>query len=219
MRSATHVMTAPAGWTRRTRHAESGLKARPANDASLESEADLAGLEDPALVRAFQTGRTAAFDVIVLRHQRAVYLLCHRFVHHHEDAADLAQDVFVRAFKGLRKFKGDASLATWLYRIGVNVCLNRVASKTPASAPLETADSADPHSTDPLRELVRSERSAELQAAIEKLPPKQKATLLLRVYQECSHEEIATALDSTVGAVRANFFHALGNLRRMLKTP
>ena len=60
--------------------------------------------------------------------------------------------------------------------------------------------------------------TAIVQAAIEKLPPKQKATLMLRVYQECTHEEIATALGSTVGAVKANFFHALGNLRRMLKT-
>ena len=59
---------------------------------------------------------------------------------------------------------------------------------------------------------------ARVQAAIEKLPPKQRATLMLRVYQECSHEEIATALGSTVGAVKANFFHALGNLRRLLKT-
>lgn len=210
MRSATNVMTAPAGWLRRTTQAEPGVEAR--------SPGDLASQDDRALVRAFQAGRTEAFDVIVERHRRAVYLLCHRFVHNHEDAADLAQDVFVRAFKGLRRFKGDASLATWLYRIGVNVCLNRVSAKRPPAAPLEAADSADPRAVDPLRELVRGERAAAVHAAIAKLPPKQKATLMLRVYQECSHEEIAKALDSTVGAVKANFFHALGNLRRMLKT-
>ena len=188
------------------------------SDRGQEATADLAGLDDRSLVRAFQDGRREAFDAIVTRHRRQVYLLCHRFVHNHEDASDLAQDVFVRAFKGLRKFKGDASLATWLYRIGVNVCLNRVAVKKPVTAPLDAAADVDARATDALSDLLRGERAAALQAAIEKLPPKQRATLVLRVYQECSHEEIAVSLGSTVGAVKANFFHALGNLRRMLKT-
>jgi RNA polymerase sigma-70 factor (ECF subfamily) len=183
-----------------------------------EPSVDLATLDDTALVRAFQNGNRDAFDVIVVRHRRQVYHLCRRFVRTHEDASDLAQDVFVRAFKGLQRFKGDASLTTWLYRIGVNVCLNRVAQKRPESAELDEAADVDARAPDPLHELLRGERAVAVQAAIEKLPPKQKATLMLRVYQECSHEEIATTLGSTVGAVKANFFHALGNLRRMLKT-
>jgi RNA polymerase sigma-70 factor (ECF subfamily) len=214
MRSAANAIVATPGWgtpqSRERAVTGNGLVA-PA--------ADLDTLDDHALVRSFQAGRAEAFDAIVVRHRRQVYLLCHRFVHNHEDASDLAQDVFVRAFKGLQKFKGDASLATWLYRIGVNVCLNRVAVKKPITAPIEAAERAEVRAptTDPLRELLHGERVAALQAAIEKLPPKQRATLMLRVYQECSHEEIATALGSTVGAVKANFFHALGNLRRLLK--
>ena len=183
-----------------------------------ESSVDLTSLDDAALVRAFQGGNRDAFDVIVVRHRRQVYHLCRRFVRNHEDASDLAQDVFVRAFKGLQRFKGDASLTTWLYRIGVNVCLNRVAQKRPESAELGAASDVDARTPDALDELLRGEQSVALQAAIERLPPKQKATLMLRVYQECTHEEIATTLGSTVGAVKANFFHALGNLRRMLKT-
>jgi RNA polymerase sigma-70 factor (ECF subfamily) len=183
-----------------------------------ESSLDLTALDDAALVRAFQEGNRDAFDAIVVRHRRPVYHLCRRFVRNHEDASDLAQDVFVRAFKGLQRFKGDASLTTWLYRIAVNVCLNRVAQKRPASSDLDAAAGVDARSPDALHELLRGERAMALQAAIEKLPPKQKATVLLRVYQECTHEEIATTLGSTVGAVKANFFHALGNLRRMLKT-
>jgi RNA polymerase sigma-70 factor, ECF subfamily len=183
-----------------------------------ESSVDLTSLDDAALVRVFQAGNRDAFDVIVVRHRRQVYHLCRRFVRNHEDASDLAQDVFVRAFKGLQRFKGDASLTTWLYRIGVNVCLNRVAQKQPESAELDAAAGVDARTPDALHELLRGERAVALQAAIEKLPPKQKATLMLRVYQECTHEEIATALGSTVGAVKANFFHALGNLRRLLKT-
>ena len=91
-------------------------------DAVVEmpSTADLASADDGALVEAFVAGRTEAFDLIVERHRRHVYQVCYRFVGNHEDASDLAQDVFVRAFKGLQRFKGQSSLGTWLYRVAVN---------------------------------------------------------------------------------------------------
>lgn len=180
--------------------------------------ADLSALDDAALVRAFVDGERAAFDAIVARHQRHVYQLCYRFVRNHEDAADLAQDVFVRAFKGLRNFKGDSQLGTWLYRVGVNVCLNRVAVKRPDVEPLEPARHVDEMSDDPFRLVARGETASEVRAAIAQLPPKQRATVLLRVYQELSHEEIARVLGSSVGAAKANFFHALGNLKRLLQS-
>lgn len=180
--------------------------------------ADLSALDDGALVKAFLSGERAAFDAIVARHQRPVYQLCYRFVRNHEDAADLAQDVFVRAFKGLRNFKGDSQLSTWLYRVGVNVCLNRVAVKRPDVEPLEPARHIDDRSDDPFRMVMQGERAAEVREAIAQLPPKQRVTVLLRVYQELSHEEIAGVLGSTVGAVKANFFHALGNLKRLLQS-
>src|SRR3979490_1510780 len=87
-------------------------------------------LDEHALVEACLARRPGAFDLIVERHRRAVYQLCYRFVRNREDASDLSQDVFLRAFRGLRNFRGQSSLATWLYRIGVNVCLNRVSVKT-----------------------------------------------------------------------------------------
>jgi len=177
---------------------------------------DLTDADDRALVAAFRAGRREAFDVIVVRHRRSVYQVCYRFVNNHEDASDLAQDVFVRAFKGLARFKGDAALATWLYRVAVNACLNRVAVQKPKTAELDAAMHIDARAMSPLEGVLQSERAEVVRAAIAKLPPKQRATLMLRVYQECSHEEIATALGSTVGAVKANFFHALGNLRRLL---
>ena len=86
-------------------------------------------LDERALVEACLAGRRDAFDLIVERHRRAVYQLCYRFVGNHEDASDLSQDVFLRAYRGLRSFRGHSSLATWLYRIGVNVCLNRSARR------------------------------------------------------------------------------------------
>jgi RNA polymerase sigma-70 factor (ECF subfamily) len=189
-----------------------GVPERPAG-------VDLASADDRALVEAFRAGRREAFDEIVVRHRRQVYQVCYRFVNNHEDAADLAQDVFVRAFKGLGRFKGDASIATWLYRVAVNACLNRVAVKQPDRVPLDAAAPVDSRAGSPLDDVLRGERQEVVRRAIARLPPKQRATLMLRVYQECSHQEIADALDSTVGAVKANFFHALGNLRRMLKTP
>src|SRR5919204_3725307 len=99
------------------------------------ADGELAGLDEAALVEACLAGRVGAFDLIVERHRRAVYLLCYRFTGNHEDASDLAQDVFVRAYRGLRRFRGGSSLATWLYRIGVNVCLTRVGAEKPAIEP------------------------------------------------------------------------------------
>ncbi len=179
---------------------------------------DLAGADDRALIAAFLAGRREAFDLIVERHRRAVYQLCYRFVGNHEDASDLAQDVFVRAFKGLGKFKGDSSLSTWLYRVGVNTCLNRVAIKKPSTEPIDASPRVDERAPDPLDLVMRDERAVVVRRAIEQLPPKQRATLVLRVYQELSHEEIARVLGSSVGAVKANFFHALGNLKRLLQS-
>jgi RNA polymerase sigma-70 factor (ECF subfamily) len=189
-------------------------KAEP-QTASAEASS-LAEASDQALVAAFKAGHREAFDVIVLRHQRMVYQLCRRFVSEHEDAADLAQDVFVRAFKGLRAFKGDAALATWLHRIAVNVCLNRVTVKRPAVAPIEAADRIVGATSSPLDVVMRDERADAVRRAIEQLPAKQKATVILRMYQDLSHEEIAAVMGGTVGAAKANLFHALGNLRRLL---
>src|SRR5262245_64843114 len=113
--------------------------------AELEGRIDrsLAELDEPALVEACLAGRPGAFDVIVERHGRQVYRLCYRFVGNHEDASDLSQDVFVRAFRGLRRFRRQSSIATWLYRIGVNVCLNRLSTKTPPTEGLEEHRHAD----------------------------------------------------------------------------
>jgi len=180
--------------------------------------ADLVDADDRTLVAAFLAGRREAFDFIVVRHRRPIYQLCYRFVGNHEDASDLAQDVFVRAFKGLAKFKGDSSLATWLYRVGVNTCLNRVAVKRPQTESIDAVPRIDERADNPLELVMRDERAVVVRRAIEQLPPKQRATLVLRVYQEMSHEEIANVLGSSVGAVKANFFHALGNLKRLLQS-
>jgi RNA polymerase sigma-70 factor (ECF subfamily) len=183
------------------------------------TDAGLADLPEAELVDACLAGRAGAFDLIVERHRRSIYQLCYRFVGNHEDASDLSQDVFLRAFRGLRRFGGRSSLATWLYRIGVNVCLNRVSVSTTLDKATASVD--DQPLTDETREsateaILREERAARVRAAIAQLPRKQRATLILRTYHEMTHQQIADVLGTSVGAVKANFFHALGNLKKRL---
>jgi RNA polymerase sigma-70 factor (ECF subfamily) len=176
----------------------------------------LDGLDEAGLIEACLSGRPGAFDVIVERHRRPVYQLCYRFVGNHEDASDLSQDVFLRAYRGLGKFRGGSSLATWLYRISVNLCLNRVGRKVSPTEAIDDRQHIDTRSESAADRVLREERAVQVRRAVAALPPKQRATLILRVYHELSHEEIAGILGSSVGAVKANFFHALGNLKRQL---
>jgi RNA polymerase sigma-70 factor (ECF subfamily) len=182
-----------------------------------EWQLSVAGATDAELVAASLAGDLSAFDAIVERHRRNVYHVCYRFVGNHEDASDLTQDVFLRAFRALRRFKGQSSVGTWLYRIAVNVSLNRVSVKTPQNEPIDARQHVDTRSDLPGERLLRDERAARVRAAIAKLPRKQRASLILRMYHEMSHQEIAETIGSTVGAVKANVFHGLRNLKKLLE--
>jgi RNA polymerase sigma-70 factor, ECF subfamily len=185
-------------------------------DGEVAGVTPLTGLDEAGLVAACLAGRSDAFEAIVEQHRRSVYQLCYRFVGNHEDASDLSQDVFLRAYRGLGSFRGGSSLATWLYRIGVNLCLNRVSAKRPATEGIDEQQHIDTRSESASERVLREERAAQVRKAIAALPRKQRATLILRMYHELSHEEIASVLGSSVGAVKANFFHALGNLKKQL---
>jgi RNA polymerase sigma-70 factor (ECF subfamily) len=158
-------------------------------------------LDDGALVAACLNGRREAFDILVQRHRRAVYQICYRFMNNHEDASDLSQEIFV---------------STWLYRIAVNACLNRVGVRKPETEPIEGDRFEDTRVEDPSLGILRGQRAVAVRRAIAALPEKQRATLILRAYHDLSHQQIADILGSSVGAVKANFFHALGNLRKIL---
>jgi RNA polymerase sigma-70 factor (ECF subfamily) len=214
--------TRSAGPTGPPGPAGSGASGRAFDDnivTSTTSEPALGELGEAALIEACLAGRSGAFDLVVERHRRSVYQLCWRFVGNHEDASDLSQDIFLRAYRGLRSFRGQSSLSTWLYRIGVNVCLNRVSAKAPLEKLTEAMDDrqyVDMRSESPSERLLKEERGARVRAAIAELPRRQRATLILRMYHEMSHQEIADVLGSSVGTVKANFFHALGNLKKHL---
>jgi RNA polymerase sigma-70 factor, ECF subfamily len=174
--------------------------------------------DDRTLVAACLSGRREAFDAIVERHQRQVYQLCYRFAGNHEDASDLAQDVFIRAYRALHSFKGQAAFSTWLYRIAVNVCLNRVGTRGQKWTTLDAADQPDLREERADARILRGERAAAVRAAIARLPKKQRAALILRVYHDLPHDQIAAIVGTSVGAVKANFFHALASLKKLLRT-
>jgi RNA polymerase sigma-70 factor, ECF subfamily len=225
-------MTASTTWTLSARADAFAVPAAPTSGrvasrtmaspepAPADADVSLDDLDERMLIEACRTERPGAFDLLVERHRRSVYQLCYRFVGNHEGASDLSQDVFLRAYRGLRGFRGQSSIATWLYRIGVNVCLNRVSAKATTlgkvTEPIADRQFEDSTSESAADRVLRDERAARVRAAIARLPRTQRATLILRTYNEMSHQEIATVLGSTVGAVKANFFHALANLKKLL---
>ncbi|HSD28415.1 MAG TPA: sigma-70 family RNA polymerase sigma factor [Vicinamibacteria bacterium] len=165
-------------------------------------------------IEACRRGEREAFDRLVLRYQRDVYRLCYRFANNHEDANDLAQEAFLRAWRAIPRFRGESSFSTWLYRIAVNACLNFRALRRPPTQELPES-LADPLPGAEAR-LASDDEARRVRAAVARLPEKQRATLILKVYHERTHEEVAEILGSTVGTVKANLFHALGNLRRLV---
>jgi RNA polymerase sigma-70 factor, ECF subfamily len=185
------------------------------------SAADSTRRSSPALpqgereeIEACQNGEREAFDRLVERYQRDIYRLCYRYVNNHEDANDMAQEAFLKAYRAIGRFRGDSSFSTWLYRIAVNTCLNFRAARKPESQEL-------PEGLADVREgapsvLEGREQAVRVRRAVSRLPEKQRATLILKIYHDLTHEEVARILGSTVGTVKANLFHALGNLRKLM---
>jgi RNA polymerase sigma-70 factor (ECF subfamily) len=170
-----------------------------------------------AEIAAARAGDREAFGRLAERYQRDVYRLCFRYVNDHHDASDLAQEALLKAYRALDRFRGDSAFSTWLYRIAVNTCLNfRAAKKPPAEELPETLPAKEAGALDLMEQ---DEQAARVREAVSRLPEKQRATLILKVYQELSHEEVASILGSSVGTVKANLFHALGNLRKALGGP
>lgn len=180
----------------------------PRSGAELEREAERDA------IAASKRGEREAFDVLVARYQRSIYRLCYRYVNNHEDANDLTQEVFLRAWRAIGRFRGDSAFSTWLYRIAVNACLNFRAVRRPQTRELpETLPDPRPGASD---EVERQDDASRVRAAVSRLPERQRATLILKVFHDLTHEEVASILGSSVGTVKSNLFHALGNLRRAM---
>jgi RNA polymerase sigma-70 factor (ECF subfamily) len=146
---------------------------------------------EASLLRAGRAGDRAALERLVALHERPLFALCHGILGHVEDAEDAVQETFLRALRGLPGFRGEATFRTWLYRIAINVCLERKASHRATMPWDEEQPPTLPDATSPEAMALRQLRMME---ALRSLPPRQRAILLLKEREGWSVAEIAAAL-------------------------
>ncbi len=171
---------------------------------------------DLALVRRVQGGDKRAFDMLVLKYQHKVASLVSRLVHDHAEVQDVTQEAFIKAYRGLKNFRGDSAFYTWLYRIAINTAKNHLASMSrkvtegPDIADAEHFESASAlHDiADPQRELMTDEVSETVQHTIMSLPDELKTAITLRELKGMSYEEIAEVMECPIGTVRSRIFRA-----------
>ena len=169
---------------------------------------------DAGLVERYLSGDTTAFDELMIRYERQIYRVCYRFVENREDAMDLAQEVFIKAFEHLPGFRRESSLKTWLYRIAINHCINHVKKHSHEFVQVtEYTSSVRPmvHA-----QLEENEQREHFRRMVKFLPPKQKAILELRMNEQLSYEEIARISGRSVSTIKASVFFALAKLRRLV---
>jgi RNA polymerase sigma-70 factor (ECF subfamily) len=179
---------------------------------------------DAALVRQTLCGQTTAYNTLVQRYQRQVYNLAYRMLGNAEDAGDLVQDTFLRAYGALASFRQDASFLTWLYKIASNLCIDHIRSRktrTALSLDAESAEgrepAADTRSTAPEELAVRGAVSEVVQDAIGNLPERYRVVVVMRHLHDMSVEDIAQALDLPTGTVKTHLFRAREMLRGRLR--
>jgi RNA polymerase sigma-70 factor (ECF subfamily) len=185
-----------------------------APSALLMSEA-LASDPDLDLVDSFQTGDRRAFDTLVRRHQKGMWRVARRYLRSDADAADVTQQAFVRAFKGLGSFRRAATVRSWLYRIAINCALSWLRDHR-REQPTEIADDAIAADAIAPTKLADVQDSARLRAAVAQLPPKQRMVLELRVFDDLSFKEVAELADCTENTAKVNFHYAVKRLRDIL---
>ena len=172
---------------------------------------------DAELVERYLAGDMTAFDELMIRYERQVYRVCYRFVDNREDAMDLAQEVFIKAFEHLASFRRESSLKTWLYRIAVNHCINHV--KKHSHEFVEVTEGTGSIRPSAQTQLEDREEREHFRRLVKHLPPKQKAILELRINEHLSYEEIANISGRSVSTIKASVFFALEKLRKLVKDP
>ncbi|OGC24895.1 hypothetical protein A2291_01995 [candidate division WOR-1 bacterium RIFOXYB2_FULL_42_35] len=186
---------------------------------------------DQELIKRFQQNNgLAVFDQLVIKYKDMVFNLCYRFMGNYDDANDCAQDTFLKAFKGLKKFRAEANFSTWLYRIAVNTCKNKLASLTYRFSKMliriDQAKSEEERGTirevrddsmSPVSLLMKKETDRLIQKAIDSLPKDQKIVVVLRDVEDLAYEEIAAITGHNLGTVKSKLFRAREQLRNKLK--
>jgi len=172
---------------------------------------------DLELVRRVQSGDKSAFDVLVLKYQQKVINLVTRYVHDPHIAMDVSQESFIKAYKGLKNFRGDSAFYTWLYRISINTAKNHLVSKS-RRMPDDDIDAQEAEQYDgggklrdistPENQMLAEEIKSTLNKAIEELPDDLRIAITLRELEGLSYEEISDAMDCPIGTVRSRIFRA-----------
>jgi RNA polymerase sigma factor RpoE len=185
-----------------------------------------AAVEETELVRRAQRGDLPAYDDLVRRYQERIYATIYHMTANHEDANDLAQDTFVKAFNALKSFKGGSSFYTWLYRIAVNKTINFLKQRRHRShMSLNDLDLNAEHDPDlvalvsdktPRREAALAELQEKLNEAMQKLSESHRLVVTLHDVQGLPHEEIAKIMDCNIGTVRSRLFYARQQLQAWL---
>lgn len=169
---------------------------------------------DRELLKELQAGRRESFDELFRRHQRSIYFLALRTLGNEEDAMEITQQAFVRAFKAAPRFEGRSSFKTWLYRITVNLCKNQIA-RSPKASEVPFADVEDRLAAEPDIVPDQDGRRRLVREALETLPERQRQVVMLRVYEELSFKEIAKVLGCSAGSAKVNYHYAVRGLKKM----
>ena len=170
---------------------------------------------DRELAERFRDGDRSAFELLVRRHQKGMWRLVRRYVKHDADAADVTQQAFVRAFRGLAAFRGTATVRSWLYRIAINCALSWLRDHR-REQPTEIAEDALTDANPAPEQLSAGDDRTWLRAAIAQLPPKQKLVLELRVFDDLSFKEVAELAACSENTAKVNFHYAVKRLRDIL---
>jgi RNA polymerase sigma-70 factor (ECF subfamily) len=201
------------------------IMAEPAERTEQEIAAEVRALE-MELVRKAQRGDLKAYDELVQRYQERIYATVYHMTSNHEDANDLAQDSFIKAYRALKSFKGGSSFYTWLYRIAVNKTINFLKQrKNRTHMSLNDLDINTENNPDlvalisektPRRDAGLKELQEKLNAALLKLSEPHRLVVVLHDVQGQSHEEIAEIMDCNIGTVRSRLFYARQQLQSLL---
>jgi RNA polymerase sigma-70 factor (ECF subfamily) len=172
---------------------------------------------DSTLIQEFKQGDEKAFNQLVLRYQKRIYDLTYRLVRNREDAADLSQEVFVRAYRNLRKFQERSSFYVWLTRIAVNLCINfSRREKFRSFLSIFDVSEKPEASVSPDKDVEKEELRLALDRAVKSLPERQRITFVLKRYQDLPYKEISQIMEISEGAAKANYFQAVKKLKKLL---
>lgn len=172
-------------------------------------------LSDAELVQLVKAGEPEPFDELVRRHSVKIHDLCYKILRNYDDARDMAQETFIKAYRKITKFDGRSLFSTWLYRIAVNNCLNYLKKQRPTE---EIYDEIVSSGRDDPVERYRSKKLREkIYEAVEKLPTVQRAVFTLRTLEDMSYQEVSDILKKPISTVKVNHHLAVKNLRNFMK--